>query len=502
MPRACEKIAHKRPGMSTGKRTKLKRGDVVAQRYRIEGVVGKGGFGAVYKATQLSSGQLVALKVLLANYSTSATDSKRFQREAALVQKLQHPNVVRMFDFGETERGVPFIAFELLHGRALREVLKEGPLSLYRTAEITRDMLGALEAAHALGVVHRDIKPQNIFLCDDRSLGAKVLDFGIAKALQGEESKGTQLTEAGQMIGTPHYMSPEQVRGTTIGPTTDLYALGLLMAEMVSGERVVKGEALIEVYMTHISDRPIDLPRAAAESVLAPIILKASAKVIPERYQTATEMRVALEQALGLAAGGEHDISTRMMPERGYGHDPLEATADMNELPTAPMSTSATVVMDVAELEAQTDAIDHAIQLRQGAAASRIIDDLAATAFLDDGAQPWLEATADADQWQPMSAQSQGPGQPSMGQQVQRQPTTDRPPPGQQHPLALSNLNHVSGSHAIPPQLSTQERFVPYVRERRERPKTVGPLIAIVVAVILLGAAVAGLLIWQPWSAA
>ncbi|MCA9622938.1 MAG: serine/threonine protein kinase, partial [Myxococcales bacterium] len=189
--------------MAKGKKPRLNPGDVVGGRYRITGVVGRGGFGAVYSATQLDTGAEVALKVLLKSVSAAKVDAKRFKREAALVQKLQHPNVVQLLDFGYTENDESYIAFELLRGTALSKVLKADPkLPLYRASQISRDVLGALAAAHTIGVIHRDIKPANLLLTAEERI--KIADFGIARLFGS-----SQLTSAGGVLGTADYMSPE-----------------------------------------------------------------------------------------------------------------------------------------------------------------------------------------------------------------------------------------------------------------------------------------------------
>lgn len=275
--------------MALSRKPKLKLGDVVGDRYRIDGVVGRGGFGAVYRARHLETGDAVALKVLLKNFGASKTDAKRFRREAALVQKLRHPKIVQLLDFGYTDRGQPFIAFELLQGEAMSRVVRYGvSLTDAQAAAVASDVLQALAAAHAFGVIHRDIKPGNIFVLADGS--SKVLDFGIAKAVTGEEAGGTQLTEAGQMIGTPHYMAPEQVRGTGVVPATDLYSLGLVLAELVSGKRVIAGNALIDVYMAHIADGPVRFRDDVRGSPLWPVIDRATRKDLADRYPSAEAM--------------------------------------------------------------------------------------------------------------------------------------------------------------------------------------------------------------------
>jgi len=280
-------------------------GTIVGDRYRVEGVIGQGGFGAIYEATDMQQGERVALKVLHANFATGKTDAKRFRREAALVKNLHHENVVRLLDFGETDRGVPFIAFELLRGVGLDAAIAQwGPMPLERVGKIAREMLRALGAAHLLGIVHRDIKPANVFLCDAQggAPAVKVLDFGVAKAMTPEgpgQTAQTELTRDGHMVGTPFYMAPEQVRATNVGPQTDLYAVGLVMAELITGCRVIEGDSLITVYMAQIAEEPIAFPTTVTSSPWGPIIAKACEKSLERRYRSAREMCIDIEQALG-----------------------------------------------------------------------------------------------------------------------------------------------------------------------------------------------------------
>lgn len=316
---------------------RLKEGDVVAERYRIDGVVGKGGFGAVYRATDGATGRSVALKVLLANYGSSDTDSKRFRREAALVKALEHPNVVALLDYGETERGIPFIAFELLEGLSLHEVLqREGALGPGRARAIAIDVARALSAAHERGIIHRDVKPQNVFLTS-AAPWTKVLDFGVAKAPKGEGGPSTQLTESGQMVGTPQYMAPEQVRGGEVVPATDLYALGLVLAEMLTGTRVIADDALLNVYLAHISPEPVRLDARLLESPFAQVLRRATAKSLAERYPSALAMLADLEQV-------PHDTPWLLAPEKSTR--PMAAAVAPPNAVVVRGPSSATVVIE------------------------------------------------------------------------------------------------------------------------------------------------------------
>ncbi len=292
-------------------------GQIVAQRYRIAEVLGQGAFGTVYQAVELGSEKPVALKILRNRMRFGSVALKRFEREAALVKTLRHPNVVAMLDFGQTEDGMSFITFELLAGRSLTEQLAEsGPLDPKRTAELSNQVLRGLGAAHELGVVHRDIKPANIFLCSEppeRANGltqAKVLDFGIAKRLWGAEDDDPKLTEVGEMLGTPQYMAPEQVRGASIDQTVDLYSLGLVMAEMLLGEPLIKGNSPVDVYIVHVSAEPLALPPAVRDGPLGPIIARAVEKKPEDRYRTANQMVHALRPLLRPSVAVDLPVTT------------------------------------------------------------------------------------------------------------------------------------------------------------------------------------------------
>ncbi|MBW2524439.1 MAG: serine/threonine protein kinase, partial [Deltaproteobacteria bacterium] len=332
---------------------KLDPGAIVASRYRIEGTVGHGGFGAIYEATQLATSRRVALKVLHADLISSESDAKRFQREAALVQQLHHENVVQLLDYGRTEADLPFIAFELLRGRSLAEVLEqEGALSPLRVAEIAGGMLRALDAAHQLGIVHRDIKPGNVFLCEGTPSQTKVLDFGVAKSLGAEQAGQTNLTRDGQLVGTPYYMAPEQVRGLDVSPQTDLYAVGLVMAEMLAGERVVAAPNLLAVYMAQVDEGPVDLPNAVTQTPLCLVIERAIEKPLERRFRSAKQMLAGVETALAVLRNPspQRDVTetggTEVMPDLREIDEMVAPPPGLRPAPPAAGKPNGTVVLD------------------------------------------------------------------------------------------------------------------------------------------------------------
>ncbi len=213
-------------------------GSVIADRYLVSKLLGEGGMGQVYLAGHVRLPQQAAIKVLHSSMVQDAAAIARFNREAANAARIEHERVARVFDFGETSNGLVYLAMEFVPGRTLTEVLEEaGRLPPERAANIVYQVADGLEAAHRISIVHRDLKPDNILVVSDES-GAdkcKVVDFGIAKAFDGSESRKTQLTQAGAIIGTPEFMSPEQVLGENLDARSDVYALAVVAYHLLTG---------------------------------------------------------------------------------------------------------------------------------------------------------------------------------------------------------------------------------------------------------------------------
>jgi hypothetical protein len=275
-------------------------GAVVDGRYRIEEIVARGGAGTVFRATQLNLDRPVALKLLHEGASDAAALA-RFQREAQLLQRLEHPNIVRLLDFGSAEGGAPFLVFEYLRGATLDRVLTAtGPMPPARVAHVAAQILKALMEAHAAGVGHRDLKPQNVFLStyQGETDFVKVLDFGIAKA-----GASGGITERGAVVGTPAYMAPEQIMGEAATPASDLYALGLLMAEALTGVPVHGGLSVAEIAARQIAPDPVPHAPAVLGSPLARVIQRATEKDPARRYVSASAMLADLPSAQSIALG-------------------------------------------------------------------------------------------------------------------------------------------------------------------------------------------------------
>ncbi|HEX8491593.1 MAG TPA: protein kinase [Pyrinomonadaceae bacterium] len=277
-------------------------GQTLADKYRVEELINEGGMGAVYRATHVLMDKTVAIKVL---HPALAADDKivaRFSREARAASRISHPHALNVTDFGESENGVVFLVMEYLRGKTLKEVIHEdSPMPLPRVVEIVRQVCGALEAAHGEGVVHRDLKSDNIMLVEVGGGGdwAKVLDFGIAKITE-KVGQDPALTAPNLIIGTPQYMSPEQCsQASEIDARSDIYSFGIILYEMLAGHVPFTGESPTAIMMKHLQDAPPSIleERKDLPAAVGRVVARALAKRPEERFQTVSEFSDSLAQA-------------------------------------------------------------------------------------------------------------------------------------------------------------------------------------------------------------
>ncbi|NUP10160.1 MAG: serine/threonine protein kinase [Polyangiaceae bacterium] len=270
-------------------------GSVVAGRYQVTRLLGEGGFGAVFEANDRATGGRVALKIVSAAVLEASGGQERFRREVDIVRRLSHPNIVRVVDSGLDPGGTLYIAFELLEGQSLEaELERRGAMQPHRVASLARQVLGALDAAHAAGVIHRDIKPANVFLTGTTADVAKLLDFGIAKSTNPNSMQG--LTKHGMMLGTPAYMSPEQLFGKPVGPSSDLFAFGIVMAEMLNGRTLYRDDVSpMSIIQERIQAGRVPIPESVQRSPLGDVIARAVVNDVAQRYQSAREMIAAID---------------------------------------------------------------------------------------------------------------------------------------------------------------------------------------------------------------
>src|SRR4051812_21193424 len=264
---------------------------VVDERYSIINRIGSGGMADVYCAQDLQLGRKVALKLLYRRFAEDEEFVERFKREASAAAGLQHPNVVGVYDRGEWD-GTFYIAMEYLEGRSLKQVLQEeGPLAPERAIDIVIQILRAARFAHQRGVIHRDIKPHNVII--DEEGRAKVTDFGIARA------GASDMTETGSIMGTAQYLSPEQAQGHAVSAQSDLYAIGIVLYELLTGRVPFDGDSPVTIALKQVSELPVP-PSAynpAVPQELDAIVLRALEKDPARRFTDAEEFIAVLEQA-------------------------------------------------------------------------------------------------------------------------------------------------------------------------------------------------------------
>ncbi len=345
-------------------------GTVLDRRYRLEEMIGEGGMGLVFRATHVLIGKSFAIKVLRREYLDVPDVARRFVLEAQVASNLKHPNVVEISDFGETPDGAAYYVMELLHGSTLAvEIDTSGAMPVAKACAIALQIAQGLEAAHACGVVHRDLKPDNVFLCSPRKgsdeLRVKLLDFGIARA------GPRRLTVTGALLGTPEYLSPEMALGREVDPRADLYALGIILFEMLTGRVPYYAKEVARVLEMHIVGTPPHLvdrrPELAALTSLDGLIQDLLKKAPDERPASAQDVVARLGGALREDPSddtADHrvqrstlTIGSNAMPEAdvvtdaGHGWEepsgwtPGQATPTPTPLPAA---TSASIVGPIA----------------------------------------------------------------------------------------------------------------------------------------------------------
>ncbi len=284
-------------------------GTTFADQYEILGLLGAGGMGAVYKARQVSLDRTVAVKVMHHSSVLPASSLSRFQREAAVLERLSHPNIVNFFQFGVTPEGIPYVVLEYLDGKDLGAHLKVSKsLDFEDCWKLFDQILDAMAAAHADGVVHRDLKPGNIIVIGApdtvRDGKVKILDFGLARLLD-DGSEGQKVTKPGALLGTPLYMSPEQATGKAATAQSDIYAIGCIFYECLTGRAPFVGESFYTVMMQHIAEEPPSMLKSDGTPLdpsVEKLVLKAICKDPADRYASAAEFQQALRT---LAATGK-----------------------------------------------------------------------------------------------------------------------------------------------------------------------------------------------------
>ncbi|HTD50575.1 MAG TPA: serine/threonine-protein kinase, partial [Acidimicrobiia bacterium] len=305
---------------------------VIGQRYQLGPVLGRGGMGQIRAATDLRLAREVAVKFLRVDLAEQATIRGRFEREARAAARIAHPNVVAIYDIGEDD-GAPFIVMERLSGTTLADELSAGPLSQARACSLTLEILSALDAAHRLGVIHRDIKPANILLDD---LGhAKVADFGIAKI--AEDANHTTI---GMLFGTPSYLAPERIAGEAATPASDLYAVGVLLFEVLAGRPPFRGEtplALVQSIARGVQE-PLNQLRSDLDPGVVAVVEQAMQPDPKDRYHSAPSMAAALAAATQRSQAAQQP-TVRVPTVPTVGVDTTQRARAVG--PTAPPATVA-----------------------------------------------------------------------------------------------------------------------------------------------------------------
>ena len=327
-------------------------GRLINDRFKITALIARGGMGKVYRAEQAPLGRICAIKVLNPNYAGEHDPEfhKRFFLEASIASKLTHPNTVTIFDYGRTDDDIYYMAMEYLEGHTLHRAIREaGHFPEERAAHVARQICRALREAHSLGVIHRDLKPANIFLVEhgDETDFVKVLDFGLVKNVS--DNKGEDLTQTGLFMGSPKYMAPEQIRGDRVDARTDIYALGIIMYEMLCGKVPFDRPNSVNILMAHVNEEAPALrvmnPNIQLSQSIEETVMRCMAKDLEQRFRSMDEVLAALKRVgggtmtatiSGVGATGEY----RAMTSSG-GHASVQPSNGTSSGPQAFLSPSA-----------------------------------------------------------------------------------------------------------------------------------------------------------------
>lgn len=336
-------------------------GKMLDGRFRVDQLLGQGGMGAVYVGTQVSVGRQVAIKVIQPGQIADADTVKRFHREAQIISRLAHSHTVHLIDFGQTEHGLLYLVMEYVRGRSLSRDIAMGPMPPPRAGAIVAQVCDALAEAHTQGIVHRDLKPDNILLTSQAGSEdfVKILDFGIAKVAGQTDRAMSTLTEVGSIVGTPQYMSPEQISGSdSLTARSDLYSLTVILFELLAGRAPFVDESPMSLLIKHLQNPPPKVaevfPACRISRDVEEFIARNLAKDPTQRAKDAVEYKAELQRAFAASARASRPLPQRPAVPAGAGEQP---TLPFQRQPE-PVPTSAYAPPTPAAMPAQPSAGD------------------------------------------------------------------------------------------------------------------------------------------------